>query len=132
MSKKIAEHKNIHVVFQGYDCYLTQAQYTNNRVALELVDFKSGMPIARATVNAPEVSLRPDEILIKDWSENAGMLQALEKAGVVRRTGESVHNGFIEIPKCQLLNEEILQTRFSRVQDKSHEPKGGRNHGLEP
>jgi hypothetical protein len=45
--------------------------------------------MATATVNLPEQSLLPHQVLIKSYSENEGMLQALQEAGVVRLIPDS-------------------------------------------
>jgi len=39
-------------------------------------------PVATATVNMPDIALEADEVLIKDYSENQGMAQAFEDAGI--------------------------------------------------
>jgi len=50
--------------------------------------------------------LEPGQVFIKDYSENAGMLAALERAGIVKATGESFQAGFAQIPKASLLSPE--------------------------
>ena len=68
--------------------------------ALSLVDEEG--PVATATVNLPDVPLGKNQVLIKNWSENEGMLDALVAAGVVKPTGETVRSGFVEVPVCEL------------------------------
>jgi hypothetical protein len=41
--------------------------------------------------------------LIKDYSENEGMLEALEEAGIVKFAYKDVQVGFVTIPICKLL-----------------------------
>ena len=92
------------VNFAGFDCMVQKTYYGDNkRTALQLYDLTDGFPVATATVNIPEVELKDDEVLIKDYSENEGMLDALERAGIVWRTGESVSNGRVTIPVAKLL-----------------------------
>jgi len=50
-------------------------------------------PYAVATVNVPEAQLAADEVLIKNWSENRGVLSALLMAGVIEDTGRTVVTG---------------------------------------
>ena len=51
----------------------------------------------------PEVALEADEVLIKDYSENEGMTEFLEREGIVKRTGRVVGSGYVTIPVCKLL-----------------------------
>lgn len=74
----------------------------NNRLALELLE-KDGMPYAVATVNVPDVELEADEVIIKNYSENEGILEMLEKEGIVKQTGKSVRTGWVTVPICKLL-----------------------------
>jgi len=91
------------VKFMQWDCKVLKRKYTNNdRVALELSDATDGETIAIATINVPEVALAPDEVIIKDYSENAGMLDCLLKAGIVEKSGRTVKHGYTESPICIL------------------------------
>lgn len=90
------------VRFLDTDCVVQKRQYENGRPALRLIDAEDGSPIATATVNLPDVALGGNQVLVKDWSENEGMLAALTEAGVVKPTGETVRTGFVEVPVCEL------------------------------
>jgi len=87
------------VRFKDWDCELRWGFYGNGRRALELYD---NGPIAKATVNIPEVELAEDEVCIKDWSENEGMLDALVEAGIVEDTGRRVEAGFVTAPVARI------------------------------
>ncbi len=91
------------VDFHGRTCSLRFCRYGNNRPALTLVDPTTGEAEATCTVNIPELELAPDEILVKDYNENSGMLKSLELAGVVKSTGKCVQSGYVRIPVCKLL-----------------------------
>jgi hypothetical protein len=91
------------VSFGGFDCDIEFRQYPNGRTALTLAPRGDRESMFVATVNVPEVPLGPNEVLVKDYSENTGMLEALERAGVVRATGRTVTQGFVAIPVCELL-----------------------------
>jgi hypothetical protein len=90
------------VQFQGAEYGLDFSRYQNGRPALILED-RDGNLAAMATVNIPEVQLKPNQVLIKDYSENHGMLRALEDAGIVKATGQSIRSGFADLPVCDLL-----------------------------
>ena len=76
-------------------------RYPNGRVALQLVD-EDG-PVVVATVNVPEADLGPDEVCIKDYAENAGVLDLLVLMGVVAPTGRRIPTGFVDVPVARLL-----------------------------
>jgi len=88
------------VRFLDTDCTVQKRQYANGRVALSLVDEEG--PVATATVNLPNVPLGKNQVLIKSYAENEGMLDALVASGVVKPTGETVRSGFVEVPVCEL------------------------------
>jgi len=92
------------VHFHGFECEVEQRTYTNGRTALVLVDTKDREEVAIATVNLPEAPLKAGEVFIKDYSENEGMLAALEKAGIVQATGETVRSGFVEVRVAKVLS----------------------------
>ena len=99
------------VNFLNCDCEVVKRKYNNGRTALELIiaqddverEFYKGEPMATATVNIPMANLEADEVIIKDYSENEGMLETLVKARVVKDTGKTITNGFITCPVCKLL-----------------------------
>lgn len=77
--------------FAGFDCVLDFAEYTNGGTAIRLIDANDGMPVATASVWIG--NLFADEIAIKDYSENEGMLEVMVNAGVVQPPHRFV-NGF--------------------------------------
>lgn len=78
---------------------------TNGRVALVIVDESEGYreTVSIATVNIPDEPLEPDEVFIKDWSENEGVLNDLIEMGVISESISSVQTGFCVAYKCKLL-----------------------------
>jgi len=75
------------------DVQVVFRKYGNGRIGITLVDM-DGVPFATGTVNVPEVDLAPDEVIIKDYSENAGIEAALEAAGLIEITERMVQAGF--------------------------------------
>ena len=90
----------MNVKFKHWNCEIRVFHYNNGRTALQLVDAETSEPIATATVNVPDAYLAENEVLIKDYSENKGMLKVLVDAGIVTDTGERVKSGFVSIPIC--------------------------------
>jgi hypothetical protein len=78
------------------------------RVAITLLTL-SGEALAKVTVHQPAVSLAPEEVLIKDWSENEGLLEALVKAGVIETTGRTEPVGFEDAHVCTLTTDALKE-----------------------
>jgi hypothetical protein len=89
--------------FRSWACRLEFARYGNGRTALRLLDERDGGVVAIATVNVREAALGPDEVLVKDYSENEGMLEVLTRHGVVEATGRVVPTGYANAHVCRLL-----------------------------
>lgn len=95
------------VKFMHWTCNVEFHNYRdNNRIALELTEVGTGEPIATATVNLPRVPLEPNEVIIKDYSENNGMYQALYEAGIVGEKKRMVTTGHVSCPVCDLIQPE--------------------------
>jgi hypothetical protein len=88
-------------------CKLMRGEYDGNkRTALQLVDAKTGEAVAWATTNLPDVHLADNEVIIKDYAENAGMLASLTKAGVVSDPVRWMRPSIlVKVPVCKLLLE---------------------------
>jgi hypothetical protein len=71
------------VMFMGVECAPVFGLYKNLRLCIHLKD-PEGMPFATATMNEPGLKLEAGQTLVKDYSENKGMVKALEQAGIVR------------------------------------------------
>lgn len=100
---KTTDHNTgVKVTFGGRACAVELWRYNNGLPALLLVDDKNGEPVARATVNLPGGAIKANHIFIKSWDENEGLLEVLEAAGVVRRTGQyepvgQYHTALVEV-----------------------------------
>lgn len=70
---------------------MVKRQYSqSDRLALTLIDTMDGSPVGVATINVPETNLKPNEVVIKDYSENEGLLDVLVSAGIVIPTGRVI------------------------------------------
>lgn len=90
------------VQFGEWTCELEFGYYWNGQTAIIFNDVEDGERVAVATVCIDE-ELEENEVAIKDYSENVGMLDALMEAGVVSAPKRYVRSGFVEIPICDLL-----------------------------
>lgn len=94
----------VRVTFLDTPCLVQQTAYTaNSRTAILLIDEADGAPFATATTNAPDLPIADDEVIIKDYGENRGLLAVLVAAGIVAPTGRSVSLGFCQAPICRVL-----------------------------
>lgn len=84
---------------------LVFGRYGNGRTAIMLQDPHTEEPMATATVNLPEAQIAAGHVFLKGWSENEGIPEALEKAGVVKLTGDFVPTGFTAADVAKLLVE---------------------------
>lgn len=91
------------VHFKEWDCSLRFGQYANGNIAIMLDDIRDGLPVATATVN-PNVTLNPEYVAIKDYSENKGMLNALIDANIIEPEDE-IPLGYASCHICKLLIE---------------------------
>lgn len=91
------------VKFNQWSCNIIIRNYGNGRPALQLMDAEDGSPVAVATINIPEENLKENEVIIKDYSENAGMYNALLDAGIISEQKRAVASGYIIAPVCDLL-----------------------------
>ena len=63
-----------------------------------------GDQFATASVNlADEPKLDPNEVFIKNWMENEGILEALVEAGIIKDTGHTIPTGHVFANVCTII-----------------------------
>ncbi len=79
------------------------AKYQNGSTAIQAFSLY-GEPEFTATVALDE---KPKDgyVFLKGWSENEGIPNALEKAGITQLTGRTIPTGFVEAQEAKLLKE---------------------------
>lgn len=100
--------------FLNFDCKVQIFTYNQGGIAIQLVaaDFdcdkqvSSGEPIATATVNIE--GLEQNEVAIKNYSENEGMLELFRSLNFVDSPHRWVESGFINLPICKF-NEKVIR-----------------------
>ena len=97
------------------DVRVITGHYPNGRIALSLIDYNDGTPVATATINVPELPLRPSRVFIKDYSENEGVLTTLVEAGIVRPI-EYMRVGYTTMSMC-LIIDDCIHTRANELRD---------------
>ena len=89
---------------KGYTLSVEMTRYAgNDRQAIQLIDTEDGDLYCTATVNMPDMDLGDNEVAIKNWSENEGILECLQANGVVGPTKRRMPTGFVYVDVVDLL-----------------------------
>jgi hypothetical protein len=83
-----------------YRVKIKLGKYQKGNPCIELYDLEDGFPFAKSTVNIP--GLGKDEVAVKDYSENEGMLEFLLKNDIVHPPHRSENSGFVTLPVCKI------------------------------
>jgi len=94
---------NLRTPHANYWVTIRFKRYSNNRHVLELMDVDDGCPVMVATVNLPAVSLGESEVIIKNYSENEGVLEFLQENEIVGPVKREVQTGWVTCPIVDLL-----------------------------
>jgi hypothetical protein len=100
------------ITFKGRKYKLDFGRYKNDRLAITLIDVKTGDDDITVTVNLPDENIDPknidQEIAIKDYSENEGILKVLKDAEIVSDVVRWADSGYVKIPIVHLLHSELI------------------------
>jgi hypothetical protein len=88
--------------FGEYELTTSISKYANGQTRIQLFDVIDGMPYATATVAVEDGLLKEGEVAIKDWSENAGILDSLVNSDVVEFPHAFIQSGYVKVPICKL------------------------------
>ena len=89
--------------YAEFNVDIRRKRYSNGRLALELIDVEDGAPVMTATVNIPEAYLEKDETIIKNYSENEGVLEFLIENKIVSEPVRHISNGWVTCPVVKIL-----------------------------
>ena len=98
----IVEHKSPYG--ETYRLSVQMSKYGNGQNAIKLFDMADGFPYATASICVSDSLLKEDEIAIKDYSENAGILDSLINAGVIEEPHAYIQSGHVMVPICKLIS----------------------------
>jgi hypothetical protein len=76
------------------DADIMFSRYPNKRIAMRLYDSATREPLLTATTNIVSEPLQSNEVMIKTWSENVGVQECLEDAGIIGPQKRIIHTGF--------------------------------------
>lgn len=80
------------------------AKYNNGRVAIMATD--EGHPLCKCTINIPDIFVADNEVIIKDYSENEGILQDMIDLGIITAPRRMMNTGYGCTAICKLLKTE--------------------------
>ena len=81
------------------NCHFSVGLYLNDNKALFIVDDKGR--VVTCSVNGSRIN-EADEIGIKNWSENVGVVEFLAKMGIIGEKVAEEPSGFVTIPYYKL------------------------------
>jgi hypothetical protein len=87
----------------GYRLSVSFNKYQNGQNAIQLFDMSDGFPFATASVALTNVELESDDVAIKNYSENEGILESLIAAGIISQPHSFVPSGHVNIPICKII-----------------------------
>ena len=79
---------------------IVKSKYGNGHNKIQMMDAEDGIPYATASVSVPD--LTEEEVGVKDYSENEGVLAFLLENNIVEPPHRFVQSGFVTIPVCKL------------------------------
>jgi len=95
------------VRFLDMDCILLIKRYSEtNAISIQLwsnTKNKQSELVATATINVPDANIESDDVIIKNYRENEGILKVLVDAGVVLTPHNKVKIGNNEGSICKLI-----------------------------
>jgi hypothetical protein len=122
------------VLFKSWLCRVVPTRYTNTgSLALMLKEVDTGESIATATINMVDdyaqeqmkeslIEWNIEEgipVYIKDYSENQGMLVALQEAGIVSDVIDYYDSGYVRVPLVYVMNKELVEWYVDEVESTS-------------
>lgn len=98
--------KNKEFMYGSTPVTIKIGSYNNKRPSIQLIDVIDNIPFMTASLNVPLLDVEGDLVLIKDYSENTGVLDWLIEKNIVVPTGYYYKLAFDRVPICNLLPEE--------------------------
>ena len=86
----------------GFALTIERKHYALGQIALQA--WCEDGPYMMCTVCIPDVDLADNEVIIKNYSENTGILDALMSAGIVSAPTRDIHVGYAIAHVCLLLS----------------------------
>jgi hypothetical protein len=85
-----------------YNLSVSVRKHPNGQSRIDLIDSEDGSPYATATVSVPDQFFEEDEVFVKNYSENIGVLTFLVTNNIVHPPHRQIGSGYVNIPVCRL------------------------------
>ena len=87
----------------AYKLSVSFNKYQSGQNAIQLFDMADGFPFAMASVALTNIDMDSDDVAIKNYSENEGILESLIAAGIISKPHSFVQSGYVNIPICKII-----------------------------
>lgn len=91
------------VQFLDFTCEVQRAKYGSGQNSLRLIDVEDGQPVATASVCLEDQPQQENQVFIKNYSENAGIMEALMLQGVISGPVAVIPGGHVNFTVHELL-----------------------------
>ena len=110
LAEMLEEHYDKVVEYKGLAMSLSVSRYADNeRIALLLKE-PDGQLYTVCSSNLPAEEMAEDEVAIKSYSENEGILDMLIQNNVVSHPVRYAHSGHVELPICKFFYQNDLKS----------------------
>lgn len=95
----------MNIKFRNQNFKISYSRYVSNqRISIALIDIplNDPSPYLIATVNLANEELKYNEVAIKNWSENEGILQTLIDADIISPPHRQIPVGFVTAHICYI------------------------------
>ena len=98
------EFKTQTVEFHGTICTVQRENYTNGQNCLRLVDSEDGFTfcVASVAIDHEYFDVGENDVIIKNYSENEGILQTLFNAGIIEEPHRAFSYNYVTLYVCKL------------------------------
>ena len=86
---------------KGKSLRVQYSKYGNGQNAI-LLDYASNGQSYKVASVAIDQPLQSDEVAIKNYSENEGILETLLESGIIATPHRFISSGFVQIPICKM------------------------------
>jgi len=99
------------------DVVVTLHSSFSGTMGITLFDNEDGLPYATATIHSSTILLMPNEVIVKNYAENEGILDFLLKNNIVSLTGKIVKTGYVDSEICIIHPKYVWGTDISYIPD---------------
>lgn len=93
------------VNFNNNKCFIKVRPYNSGRLFMSLIDSEDGYAVCRVTLDIDAIPIMDDMIIVKSYSENEGLYEALLESDIIKKAERKFEVGhefalvcFLNIP----------------------------------